>query len=172
MSNFANLIKSEIARLAKKESRRETQAIKKASAQHRSEIAALKRRISDLESALTRQTRIISKTATKGAAAAGNAGEGRSALRFQAKGFASLRQKLGISAKEMAQLLGVSMLSVYKWETGKTMPRASQLPAIAEVRKLGKRGAVKRLEELNGAAGDNPARKRRARKTVEAAAAE
>jgi DNA-binding transcriptional regulator YiaG len=158
MSNFANLIKSEIARLAKKESRRETQAIKKASAQHRSEIAALKRRI-------------ISKTATKGAAAAGNAGEGRSALRFQAKGFASLRQKLGISAKEMAQLLGVSMLSVYKWETGKTMPRASQLPAIAEVRKLGKRGAVKRLEELNGAAGDKPARKRRARKTAEAAAA-
>jgi DNA-binding transcriptional regulator YiaG len=172
MPNFASLIKSEIARLAKKESRSETQALKKASASYRSDIAALKRRISALESALARQSKLVVKSAGKAAATAED-GDGRSGLRFQAKGFASLRKKLGISAKEMAQLLDVSMLSVYKWETGKTMPRASQLPAIAEVRKLGKRGAVKRLEELNGAAAEKPARKRRARKAkVEAPAAE
>ncbi len=49
MSTFANQLKNEIARLAKKEVRAETQALKKASAQYRSEIAALKRRIAGLE---------------------------------------------------------------------------------------------------------------------------
>lgn len=147
MSNFASLIKSEIARVAKKEIRREIQALKKSSANYRSEIAALKRRISALESALSRQTKLVAKSSAK-AAGKSESDDDRGAFRFQAKGFSSLRKKLGISAKEMAQLLGVSMLSVYKWETGKTMPRASQLPAIAEVRKLGKREVSKRLEAL------------------------
>ena len=46
MTSFANQLKSEIARIAKKEARGETQQLKKASAQHRSDIAALKRHIS------------------------------------------------------------------------------------------------------------------------------
>ncbi|MBU3710747.1 MAG: helix-turn-helix transcriptional regulator [Limnohabitans sp.] len=56
-----------------------------------------------------------------------------------------LRKKLGISAAEMGQLLGVSAQSVYHWETGKTKPRASQLAAIAAVRKLGKRAVAAKL---------------------------
>jgi transcriptional regulator with XRE-family HTH domain len=50
-----------------------------------------------------------------------------------------LRQKLGLSANEMGRLLGVSGQSIYLWEAGKAKPRASQLPAIAKVRKMGKR---------------------------------
>ena len=49
MSTFANQLKSEISRLAKKETRAETQALKKATAQYRTEIAALKRRMTALE---------------------------------------------------------------------------------------------------------------------------
>ena len=40
---------------------------------------------------------------------------------------------------------GVSALSVYKWESGKTRPRARQLEAIASLRKMGKREAQARL---------------------------
>jgi hypothetical protein len=43
MTTFANQMNSEIARIAKKEARLETQQLKKVSAQHRSDIAALKR---------------------------------------------------------------------------------------------------------------------------------
>ena len=39
MTTFANQLKSEIARIAKKEARAETQQLKKASAQYRSDIA-------------------------------------------------------------------------------------------------------------------------------------
>ena len=43
MSTFADQLKIEIARIAKKEVRAETQAIKKTSIAYRGEIAALKR---------------------------------------------------------------------------------------------------------------------------------
>lgn len=51
------------------------------------------------------------------------------------------RAALGITQKQMAQLLGASSLSVYKWETGHVHPRTAQLERIAEVLKLGKRKA-------------------------------
>jgi transcriptional regulator with XRE-family HTH domain len=45
----------------------------------------------------------------------------------------------------VAKLLGVSTLSVYKWESGKTRPRAKQIEAIATLRRMGKREAAQRL---------------------------
>ena len=56
------------------------------------------------------------------------------------------RARLGLSAREMAQLLCVSQLSVYKWEQGKARPRAKQLAAIASVRKMGKREVAAKLK--------------------------
>ena len=49
MSTFANQLKGEISRLAKKEVRAETVALKKASVQYRSEIATLKKRLAEME---------------------------------------------------------------------------------------------------------------------------
>ena len=141
MSTFANQLKSEISRLAKKEIRAETQALKKASAQYRSEIAALKRRIAGMESQLKK----LGKVAGRSKAVEATEEEGGTALRFRVAGFAALRKKLDISAADMGRLLGVSAQSVYHWETGKTKPRASQLGAIATVRKMGKRAVAARL---------------------------
>lgn len=142
MPNFAAQLKAEISRIARKELRAETQGFKKASAQYRSDIAALKRRVAELESTLAR----LKKERKTPAPAADEEGQG--ALRFRADGFASLRKKLGLSAQEMASLLGVSAQSVYHWEGGKSRPRPSQLAAIAAVRKLGKREAAARLAAI------------------------
>lgn len=141
MPNLAALLKSEISRIARKEVRAETQAFKKASAQYRSDIAALKRRIATLESAL--------KKLGKAGPASRKAAEepAQQSLRFRVGGFATLRKKLGLSAAEMGRLLGVSAQSVYHWESGKSKPRAAQLAAIAQVRKLGKREAAERLAQ-------------------------
>lgn len=143
MSTFANQLKSEIARLAKKEVRAETQALKKASAAYRSEIAALKRRITELET----QIKKLGKDASRAKASEAPEEEGGTVLRFRVAGFAALRKKLGISAAEMGKLLGVSAQSVYHWETGKTKPRASQLTAISAIRKMGKREVAAKLGE-------------------------
>jgi len=141
MPNLATLLKSEISRIARKEVRAETQAFKKASAQYRSDIAALKRRIAGLESALKK----LDKTSSRSRKTAEEPTQ--QSLRFRVGGFATLRKKLGLSAGDMARLLGVSAQSVYHWESGKSKPRAGQLAAIAQVRKLGKREAAARLAQ-------------------------
>ena len=142
MTNFAAQLKAEISRIAKKEVRTETKQLKKASVGYRSEIAALKRRLSELEKALSKAKKVSAKTTSS------VNDEPSESLRFRSSGFATLRKKLGLSAEQMGKLVGVSAQSVYHWEAGKSKPRASQMPAIAQVRKIGKRGATARLAEL------------------------
>lgn len=117
MSTFVNQLKAEISRLAKKEVRAEVQAAKKAAVSHRSEIAALKRRVAMLESALKKHDKVAKPVADTGS------DDEPSSLRFRQAGFANLRKKLGVSAAEMGKLLGVSAQSVYHWEAGKSKPR-------------------------------------------------
>ena len=143
MPNIGNVLKSEISRVARKELRSETQQLKKSVAQYRSQIAELKRRMQALEQMVRRQARGARRVAP--AADAGDEESDVGSLRFSAKGLAAHRKRLGLSAASMAKLLGVSALSVYKWESGKTRPRARQLEAIAGLRRLGKREAMARL---------------------------
>lgn len=146
MSTFANQLKAEIGRLAKKEVRTETKALKKSSAQYRTEIAVLKKRLALLEA----QVKKLGKSGIKKNESPATEEEG-SARRFRVGGFAALRKKLGLSASNMAKLLGVSAQSVYHWETGKSRPRASQLQAIASVRKMGKREVAAKLSQAEPA---------------------
>jgi len=140
MSHFAAQLKTEISRIAKKETRTQAAVLKKAQTTHRAEIADLKRRIASLEAVVRR----LGKTAARPLAPPQEEDEPQG-LRFRADGFASLRKKFGVSAAQMALLLGVSNQSVYHWETGKSKPRAAQLQAIAAVRKLGKKEVAQRL---------------------------
>lgn len=146
MPNIATVLKAEISRVARKDARAESQPLKKASSQYRSDIAALKRRVLALEKQLSR----LLKSGKRGPAAAAPEEKSGSGLRFSAKGLAAQRRRLGLTAAATAKLLNVSVQSVYKWEDGKTRPRASQLPAIAGLRKMGKLEAAKLLAEQPG----------------------
>ncbi len=143
MPNIALLLRQEITRLARKELRANTEGLKKAVATYRSEIASLKRRIEVLESQVKRTARIVARAQP---VAREEASETRH--RFSAKGLANHRKRLGLSAADYGALLGASALSVYKWEAGQARPRARYLPAIAAVRKMGRREAAARLEKL------------------------
>lgn len=139
MSAFATQLKSEIGRIAKKEIRAEITALKKNNAQYRSDIAAMKKRLIQLENL----TKKLSKQLPHEKAL--EAKYSIENLRFRVAGFAALRKKLGLTANEMGALVGVSGQSVYKWEQGKAKPRANQLKAISAVRKMGKREAEQKL---------------------------
>ena len=143
MANIASMLKSEIARVARREVRGELQSLKKASASYRSEIARLKRRILALE----QQTKRLGKAPGRAAASAGDDNPAQG-LRFSAKGLAAQRRRLGLSAEACGALVGASGQSVYKWESGKIRPRAKHLTAIAALRKMGKREANAKLEAL------------------------
>lgn len=139
MTTFANQLKSEIARIAKKEVRAELIQLKKTSAQYRSDIAALKRHVAGLESTVKKLSKTQPKPVLKIEKSSATA------LRFRAGGFATLRKKFELSAEQMGKLIGVSAQSVYHWEAEKSRPRAAQLPAIAAARKLTKKEAWTKL---------------------------
>ncbi|GAB3644854.1 helix-turn-helix domain-containing protein [Ramlibacter alkalitolerans] len=144
--NVAAVLKTEMSRIARKELRAETEGLKKAVAGYRHEIAALKRDVAGLQRQLKVQARHVAKVQP---AEPAPAEDGRQ-LRWSPERFAKQRQKLELSAADFAKLLGVSSLSVYKWEHGQARPRQRQLEAIAAARKLGKREARAKLEELAG----------------------
>ena len=141
MPNIASVLKTEISRIARKESRSEMESLRKSTAQHRTAIAALKRQVVELESRLKKSLRV------RGIQKAPAISEPTRQIRFSPQRLAAHRAKLGLSAQDYATLVGVSALSIYKWESGSTRPRAAQLSAIAEVRKLGAREGHARLAE-------------------------
>jgi len=60
----------------------------------------------------------------------------------------SPREKLELPQADYAALVGVSKLTIYNWESGRTRPAAKQLAAWGSVKALGKREAWRRLEEM------------------------
>jgi DNA-binding transcriptional regulator YiaG len=147
MANVASVLKEEISRVSRKEIRRETSSLRKSSTVHRSEIAALKRRVLELE----RQLRRVGRGGQARAPAAANEDSAAPATRFSAKSMASQRRRLGLSAAECGLLIGASAQSVYNWEEGKARPRAQHLPAIFALRNLGRRQATEILESRKAA---------------------
>ena len=146
MPNIATVLKDEIARVARKEVRSEIDSLKKAASTHRAEIATLKRRTHALEQDLRR----LSKANPKPRAIAAEDLDPQT-LRFSAKGLASQRKRLGLSADDCGLLVGASGQSIYNWESGTARPRTSHLAAIAVLRTLGKKAAASRLEALKAA---------------------
>jgi len=143
MANIATVFKEEISRLSRKEVRSETDNLKKSSTQYRSEIAALKRRVGALEKQVSRLAKIVSVPTVVSSST-----ETKSKARFTAKGFKTLRQRLGLSAEVLAGLLDVSAATIYGWEAGKSKPREAQLVKIITLRGMGKKDVAAIIKNL------------------------
>lgn len=142
VSNLASTLKTEISRLARKEIKTQTDALRKASSGYRRDIAELKRQVAVL-------SRQVKKSGARQAVDASGDEDETTSSRFSAKGLKSLRARLDLSAADFGKLAGASAQSVYNWENGKTIPRATQVAGIVPLRSLGKREAQARLEALS-----------------------
>lgn len=142
--NIAVALKSEISRVTRKELRSETKTLKKASSQYRADIAALKRRIAELEKMLKSLARATSRSSNDAVES-----PPETKVRFSAKSIAAQRRRLNLSASDFGALIGVSSQTIYHWEQGKSRPRDSQIPAMLAVRKMGKREAAAKLADLS-----------------------
>ena len=141
MANIATVLKEEISRLSRKEIKRETTVLRKASAQYRRDIAQLKRelraagkRVALLESLQRQQTQQRIQTAKP---------EGK---RFSRRSVRTHRHRLGLSAADYGKLIGVTGKTVYTWEQGNARPRGGAFGRWAAIRSLGKRAALAMLE--------------------------
>jgi DNA-binding transcriptional regulator YiaG len=148
MPNIALLLKDEITRIARRETRAHVKALTKTLRASRSEIAALKRRAMALE----RELRNLQRSDRRSRQEASASGPPGKQPRFSAKSLASQRNRLQLSAQDCGLLVGASAQSIYNWEQGKARPHAKHIVAIAALRSLGKRQAAAALESLGRAA--------------------
>ena len=111
MVNIASVLKTEIARVARKEVRTEIESLKKANSQYRSAMAQLRRELADVQKQLKQQGRAVAKQthAARTAVAAAGSADGvpqGPARRFSASRLAAHRAKLGLSAATYGALVG------------------------------------------------------------------
>ncbi len=143
MPNLIDALKKEITRLARKETKGQTTALRAASARNRREIADLKRVTKDLEKRLAQIEQQERKRAEKPSSPELAGGK-----RFSAKGLKSHRAKLGLSVADYGLLAGVGRQTMYKYESGETKPRRARVAKLVALRSLGKREARRRLALL------------------------
>ncbi|HEY4329961.1 MAG TPA: helix-turn-helix domain-containing protein [Phycisphaerae bacterium] len=145
MSSVLPALNEHVRRLARREARAQTQHTKRASAKHRRDIAALKRLIRSMASRIATLEKHSPSHSSAIAVSSHSAAAG--GLRFRKDGLRTHREKIGLSAQDYGTLIGVSGLTIYHWEAGKSKPRRKHLPAIAAVRALGKRQALAALAQ-------------------------
>lgn len=149
MTAFTDAFRAEVLRMARKEIKAELQALLRAAAAQRSEIAALKKDVKALQSQVkglqktaTHQQRAGREVANQAAAPARR----KRSYQFKAEALVAKREQLGLTQQAMAALLEASALSVSRWEAGKVSPRAAQLERIQMVLQMGKREARAKLQ--------------------------
>jgi DNA-binding transcriptional regulator YiaG len=141
MPNLAATLKQEICRLARREIKAQAAPTRQAILQYRHEIARLKRQIRDQQ----RKVAQLESRGTNGSGGVEIAEDPLAGLRFSARSVCAQRRRLRLSAEEYGKLIGVSGLTIYNWEHGRTRPRAAQFEALANVRGISRNEAAERL---------------------------
>jgi DNA-binding transcriptional regulator YiaG len=158
MPNIATVLKDEIRRLAKREIKANTSSTKGAVAQFRRDIAKLKRLLQTQQREITflktQEQKRLGQPQTKEE-------DELEGVRFSARSVKAQRRRLKLSAADYGKLVGVSGLTIYNWELGKSHPRKQQLARLVAVRGLGRRAALAKLEAMK--AGEMKGRRRKPR---------
>ena len=143
MPNLAKVLHQEIRRLTRKELQAQLTVTKRTQARLRGDITELKRKLQ------AQQKQLADLSSQERRKPLPDVSEQElSAARFSPRSVRSHRKRLKLSAEDYAKLVGVSMQTIYHWENGKSRPRKSQLAALAAIRGVGRREALKRLSEI------------------------
>jgi len=140
MPNIADVLRSEIRRLAQKEAKSAMGELKK-------ENNDLKRLVGDLKKRLDQIEKQAGKAPADDRSYVTQLNDARA--RISGEMIRGLRERLALTQSELAHLLDVSSQSVYQWERnlGNLNLRQRTLQAVMEVRDLGKREVKRRLEQ-------------------------
>jgi DNA-binding transcriptional regulator YiaG len=144
LGKLESTIKSEIQRLAKRE-------IRSTFIPLRREVRAMRLRLSTLSKNFSGLNRLakeeMQKVPKKGLEASP---EEVKASRLTPDRIRRLRNKLGISQRELGILTGASLGAVLSWEKGKFKPKGDKKAALVALRRLRKRDVKKMIAEKAG----------------------
>jgi len=143
MGKMESIIKSEIQRLAKREIHKTSSSMAQDIRLLKSNVSKLRKTVMLLERSIASQKKGSSLKKEELEASP----EEVKASRFSPRLFRSLRRHLGISQRELAVLVGVSVGTVHQWEAGKFRPKDEKKKALVALRKFGQQEVRRILEE-------------------------
>ena len=144
MPNIASILKEEIRRVARKEIKALVGKTQQNVVSCRKEIVELKRLVHDQAKLIALLKKQIQNRQDRPPAEE----DPLDGVRFSARSVRAQRKRLNLSAADYGKLVGVSALTIYHWEAGKSRPRKAQFAALTAVRGIGKREALKRIESM------------------------
>lgn len=146
MPNVMGVLRAEIRRLARKETKDAVRDLKRQVAALRRRLAMTKKRMNEVERAAQRAGTARSAAAAAAPAADSDGGQ----IRFSPRWVRVHRSRLGMSRRVYAKLVGVSPQTILLWEQGKARPRRAALATWRDLRGKG-------IRELKAAAGGGAA---------------
>ena len=149
MTAFQDSFQAEVARLVRKQVKDDQAALKQSDRKQREEVSALKQEVKSLSTQVRSLTKQLAKlealVQSQVPQKEPRTPRPSSGFVFNHEALIAKRHELGLTQAQMAQLLGVSNLTAYKWETGDVHPRDKKLARLQEVLKMGPRQAQKAL---------------------------
>ena len=143
MGKLEGMLKSEIVRLAKRETRRIALPLRRDLRTLKNVVSQIRKSVLVLEKWTTQQKKEIRKGKVPFEATPDEVKKSR----FSPRLIRNLRKRLGVTQKEMASLAGVTVGAIYQWEQGIFEPRGKKKGILVALRKLGRRAVRKLLEE-------------------------
>lgn len=139
MTNIKKVFADEVRRIARKEIKASVEPLLK-------RLASLKKQVSEL----SKRPVSAAPQSAKASVAAGGAETSDEAknVRLTPKSIKKMREKMGISQKDFAKLIGTNLVSVGFWEKGKAVPRSKAKANMLQLRSMGKRDLEARFAEL------------------------
>ncbi|NCB09371.1 MAG: helix-turn-helix domain-containing protein [Bacteroidia bacterium] len=138
MKNIQRAIQNEIERRVRLENGHQNAGARCAMVKVKREMAEFRKELRCLKDELAEICETVSGTARP---------KHLAVPRVDGAGIRKLRKKNELTAKEFAAILGVSLETVSRWETGKQRIRSAHKKAVANLRNLGKRAIRKMLAE-------------------------
>ena len=149
MAKVVKILKSEIARISRKEVNSAIGEIRKSNVMLKKIVAELKKRIVLLEK---ENKRLAADTRKRQPEHPEKHHREVGKARLTSKGVRSLRSRLGLTQADFAKLLGTTTHSVHLWEKkeGLLRLRDKTREALLSIRRLGAREARTKLDEIEG----------------------
>ena len=145
MPDIAGVLKEEIRRLARSEIKKEVAPLKKRIQTLRKVVTEQKEQITGLEKKLAQASRQAGKTP---GIPAPTSEEATSSARITTASARALRKRLKLTQRQMGLLVGVSTMTVLRWEQGRAKPRGENRDAFLVLRGMSRPQVLERLEVL------------------------
>ena len=142
VANLEKILKEEMRRLAKREVNQFMKPLYQQLVELRKTVRQQRHRIEQLEKALS------GKADQEALVIAPESVSEDDDVRVPKGSVRKHRERLELTQREVGLLLDVTSLTVSNWETERASPRGKNKLAFAELRKMGKREVMERLEKL------------------------